>query len=223
MISRIVNPRWGMKFKAAIAVLIVGVVYYLVNDARPIENDYSLEDIRSPAQNARESHATLLTFRKGGDHKVEPGIPHLGKDERYMNVLTYAEEIEKGRENIAEARSVIARLDEFDAIGDLTEPKVDSPISSYVAYRNTAQTYWAYAALRTAQGKPAEPQMADNGLEGHVPMRDPFWPIGWVLPKIVHTQKIKRPVSPIRWADALKRLGVSALSKKPDGSYVAIR
>jgi len=53
-------------------------------------------------------------------------------------------------------------------------------------------------------------------------LRDPFWPIGWEPPIVEDVPAETRPISAVRWNDVLKRLDVTALSKKPDGSHVAI-
>ena len=52
-------------------------------------------------------------------------------------------------------------------------------------------------------------------------LRDPFWPIGWEPPP--ESGPIdSSPKSPIQWAEATKKIKVTALSRTADGDYVAI-
>lgn len=134
----------------------VVVLLYLRTDVAPIENDYTLADIPCPAENAMASHETILTFRRGGPRQVRSTMPHQGDSVLYTNALEHAEEIERGWKAIKEGREVIEHLDTFDGIADLAESDVDVPLMSFVAYRNIAQTYWAFCALRLEQGKVEE-------------------------------------------------------------------
>lgn len=134
---------------AVAASLLVCLIAYLVNDDAPVENDYTLADIRAPKNAQSDSHFTLLAYLKGGTNHVQASP--WGKISEETGALGFAEEIENAWIELKDARLVMEKLDSFDAIADLAEPRWDMPIVSFVAYRNIAQTYWAYAGLRMQQ------------------------------------------------------------------------
>ena len=55
-------------------------------------------------------------------------------------------------------------------------------------------------------------------------LRDPFWPVGWVPPKMerVTFKSPALPQQPVRWEEVARKLEVSALSQLPDGRHIAV-
>lgn len=54
-------------------------------------------------------------------------------------------------------------------------------------------------------------------------LRDPFWPIGWTPPEQASATLVaKATVGQYRWKQALATFELTGLSKKVDGTYVAV-
>ncbi len=151
------SPRSGLLACALMALPLSGTVAYLALDMPPIEEDHTLADIPASGEDAQASYALAMTYAKGeGDRRIQPGIAQLDQEAIFTNALAFADMIEGDWRAVAEAREVIKRLDSYDAVADLTSPREDTPVMSFVAYRNLTRVYRAYAALRVAQGRPEE-------------------------------------------------------------------
>jgi hypothetical protein len=77
------------------------------------------------------------------------------------------------------------------------------------------------AAAAAAPGSPPAEAPHDDVSR----LRDPFWPVGWSPPKLGRVQPDAPPRDTsglVRWADALATLRVIGLSRKADGSFLAV-
>ena len=157
------DPKGYMRL--AILVVLLAPWVYLLHDEPPIENDYVPTDVIATWPGAEEGREVLLTFRKGGKIKPDIQMPNITTSRTLpANILDYAEEIEKGWEEMARSREVISKLNKYDKITDLADPSVlndfqrgvRTPIMSFVAYRSIARAYWGYAQLRAEQGRHEE-------------------------------------------------------------------
>lgn len=53
-------------------------------------------------------------------------------------------------------------------------------------------------------------------------LRDPFWPVGWKPPSLGRVAESEDLAAMSKWRAAERLLKVSGLSRKPDGTYLAI-
>ncbi|MBU4365498.1 MAG: hypothetical protein L6437_05615 [Kiritimatiellae bacterium] len=151
-------------WRFALLVLLTIPIACLMHDALPIEHDYSMRDIVPGDQKILASYDTLMLFRKEGSMKVETtsDYPQLLTNDfanLITNALAYSESISHAWDSIAEARSVIEKLDTYPGIADLT-PQVqlgpNTPILNFMTLRSISLTYAAFANLKTAEGHPEE-------------------------------------------------------------------
>ncbi|MBI2441291.1 MAG: hypothetical protein HYV35_07975 [Lentisphaerae bacterium] len=155
------------RWRFALLVLLTIPVVCLMRDATPIEHDYSMKDIVPGDPKILASYDTLMVFRKDGGMQVKTtdtsaNYPQFQTNwfSNYLtNTIVYSESISYAWNRIAEARSVIEKLDTFPGIADLT-PQVplgtNTPIPNFVTLRSISWTYAAYASLKTAEGHPEE-------------------------------------------------------------------
>jgi hypothetical protein len=127
---------------------------WLAVDSRPVENDYSYDQLPVPARNAKESYACLMKFKKDGGLNLTLNAPNLGMYDS-TNVLMYAGEIEQAWQDIAEGRKVIEQLNSFDEVADL-HCYPDDPVVNINTIRNIAHVYWGYSLLKMAQNESEE-------------------------------------------------------------------
>lgn len=70
-----------------------------------------------------------------------------------------------------------------------------------------------------AEGVGEQPQAEQDTLT----LRDPFWPIGWHPPNFDRNRRPDDDISGhLRWEEALRLLKITGLSRKPDGTYLAV-
>lgn len=152
------KTRWD-NWRAGVLVLFTLPLIWLAIDAPPVENDYTRADIAPPSKESEKSYDVFMTYRKGEGPYFSIDAPHVTGLEAITNALPYAEEIEKAWNDISTGRDYIEKLDTFDQIVDLI-PSIpldyETPTIEFITLRTIAQIYWAYAALKTEEGKPEE-------------------------------------------------------------------
>jgi len=146
-------------WRGTLIILLIIPIASLMIDAPPLEQDYGLQDIISSNPEVLASYDTLMLLRNGGE--LDKGTSSIREIycQLQTNVTGYSEEIYKAWDEIAEERAIIEKLDTYPGIADCTPDTVfgiDTPTPSYVAIRSIAQTYAAYARLKTAEGNPEE-------------------------------------------------------------------
>lgn len=150
-----VRLRWRI---VAWSVFLLPLLSLLI-DTLPVRNDYSWEEFPHSYKDAKESYECLLQLTDPEALKLKENVPYLYYVDSLTNALAHADEIEKAWSGIAEGRKLIERMNSFGRISDLTTYKSmdwDEPWPSYMALRKIGQTYWAFAHLRVAQGRPQE-------------------------------------------------------------------
>ena len=80
--------------------------------------------------------------------------------------------------------------------------------------------------MHAAYSAYADPQTTATNAPGArasiMNIRDPFWPSGWRPPNFGRKKTTTEIKSPIKWNEAARRLSIVGLSKKANGSYIAI-
>jgi hypothetical protein len=72
-------------------------------------------------------------------------------------------------------------------------------------------------------GQPPPTEGQDLQRPAGTELRDPFWPIGWRPPGFGNSaQPAQKLNGQVKWDEARRQLEITGLSKKPDGSYLAI-
>lgn len=152
---------WDSKGYMRAAILTVSLlpIIWLMIDAPPIKNDYTLKDVALPGENVKASYDTLMTFRKNDGLKLNIKTPWTQWSNIPTNSITSSNDIEKAWEGIAEARKIVEKLNNYERIVDITPESpldLETPVLDFPTFRTLARTYAAYAILRTEQGKPEE-------------------------------------------------------------------
>jgi len=152
-----------------ISMIPAGICVLWFFDAEPIENDYTIEDLRSARQEAADSYILLLSLGEGETELKS--APAVGLSEGDIEVINRAwDVIATGdypsiagivKENAAEinqawkhgwkGRGIIERLGRFDEIADLTKPEIAVEID-FIPLRDLAKLYNVYAYLQSIQG-----------------------------------------------------------------------
>ena len=158
-------------WRGGLLVLLSLPVVWVMTDARPIEHDYSMDDLVSLNPEVLKSYDTLMLFQKGAGITVDTNIlaSCVGKilTPECTNAVVYSNEIYRAWECMARERAIIEKLDSFPGIADLT-PQVhrdaNMPILSFFKIRNVGRANAAYARLKTAEGHPEEAARQLAGL-----------------------------------------------------------
>jgi len=146
-------------------------IFFLLwsRDAPPIPNDYTVADLRSAPAECAESFEILKTLID--ESWGLPGSPAIGLTERDAEVIkevcevlkegttsdisktldNYAEDIKHAWAGTGQARQVIARLNGFPEIADLTEPGLGVKTMRWHNLITFVRVYRAYARLQTQQ------------------------------------------------------------------------
>lgn len=146
-------------WRFGVMVLLVLPIAWLLRDASPIDNDYSLQDIVSHDQEILASYDTLMKLRKGNGLSVSTEIRKSDYHMMLTNAIMHSETINNAWDSILEVRSIVEKLDTYPGITDLTPQTplgTNTPILSFVTLRSVAWTYQVYAGLKTAEGHPEE-------------------------------------------------------------------
>jgi len=159
-----------------ISVVFVGLIYVWHFDAEPIENDYTIADLRSAPEEFNESYEVLLRLednRKWGKG-ASPAIGLAAEDVNMLDetfgyglkdsshsalkevVLKNADAIYIAWENGKIGREVIAKLDSFEEIADLTVPSLEADLKHLQSLRDLVRLYRAYVFLKVEEGNFAE-------------------------------------------------------------------
>ena len=153
-----------------ISVIPAGICVLWFYDAEPIENDYTIEDLRSARQEAADSYILLLSLGEG--ERELKSAPAVGLSERDIEVINRAwdvivtgdypviagfvkekaEEINRAWKNGGKGREIIERLSEFDEIADSTTPEIADEIDFIPNLRDLTKLYNMYAYLQGARG-----------------------------------------------------------------------
>ena len=157
--------------------LIIAFVAILFSmDAPPIENDWSVADMRSAAPEYSDSYDLLVSLRDidyfntptsaGSDSRTINRIKELsssvlsGKtnslDLISAKAQEHAIEIESIWTSLIEARQIIKTLSTYKEIADLTEQKYEPEDTFWAAYKQTAQLYWLHATIMCERGNTIE-------------------------------------------------------------------
>jgi hypothetical protein len=152
-----------------ISVIPAGICVLWFFDAEPIENDYTIEDLRSAKQEAADSYILLLSLGEG-ENEIK-SAPAVGLSEVDIEVISRvwdvvatgdypaiagivkenAEEINQAWKHGWKGREIIKRLSRFDEIADLTKPEIAVEID-FIPLRDLAKLYNVYAYLQGVHG-----------------------------------------------------------------------
>lgn len=144
------------------------------SDAPPLEDDYTISDLRSAPAECERSYELLMSLSSKG--RSTPGAPEIGLSEEDINVImevkediregSYAEIVDSIKENaegIEEAwrngqkgRDIIFELNTFEEIADLMEPRMNAEVEFLKNMRNLAYLYEVYSYHRVEQGNEEE-------------------------------------------------------------------
>jgi hypothetical protein len=142
-------------------------------DAAPIENDYTIADLRSAPAKFNKSYQILLRLNLQDEQRTT--APAIGLDVEDINTVTElsgilnlddisiafktlkkrSNKINLAWSNAKIGREIIDELNTFEQIADITEPDFDADISFLSNLRNIAYLYRAYACLE-AENENAE-------------------------------------------------------------------
>lgn len=157
-------------------------------DARPIEHDYTIDDLLSVQPQFNQSYQILEGLSHEGKHAPDDA-PIIGLTKSditvieklsdatgngdYSNIVEIvrlnADAIETAWQNGQKGRAIIKELDTYPEIADLTEPCLDSEEIKFLRnLRYLAYLYQAYVCLRTDQGQ------AENALNGLIELNSVF-------------------------------------------------
>ncbi len=162
-------------FKRAIVliVLVVSVIISLVilwmTDAPPIEDDYTIDDLRSAGPEYAESYNILLSLSEdpcsegslaiGLDAEDVNKLSRNRKEIRDTNILDIdtilrvnEEDIERLWEKSLKGRQIISRLDSYEEIADLSPLDLDADLSYLSNFRRLVQIYSCYSTLQLVRG-----------------------------------------------------------------------
>ncbi|RPI73818.1 MAG: hypothetical protein EHM45_20185 [Desulfobacteraceae bacterium] len=133
---------------AALAAATIFFVLFNLDD-RKIDNDYTWDDVPNPPR-AEESYALLLeAFSSEGKGSAQLDLPD-DMEAVFKDPLSHKAEIEKWWLETTEARQALAKLDSYEAIGDLTDGQLELVWFSEV--RNLFRVIFAYTTLKLAEG-----------------------------------------------------------------------
>jgi hypothetical protein len=162
--------RTGLIVILVIASFLLSFVIIWWRDAPPIEDDYTVADLRSAQPDCNGSYQLLLSIVTQDIN--ENGAPEIGLTEEDINdlrslhgnscnsntiddslVLAHAATIERIWQHAQKGREVFEELDTFAEIADLTEPSMLQVPPNYLAnIRYLAFIYDLKARLLLAQG-----------------------------------------------------------------------
>jgi hypothetical protein len=133
----------------------------MVIDSPPPAGDYSLSNLPAITEKGREANAILENdFMSPADFEMSPGLVNLlyYSEDRFSNILAYAQEIDAAWAAISNQRHAVARLGEYDVIPEILEEEdlafEEDRVSPFLTVRRTLRIYQAYALLKTEQGDP---------------------------------------------------------------------
>jgi len=153
-----------------ISMIPAGICVLWFLDAEPIENDYTIEDLRSARQDAADSYLLLLSLGEGErDLKSAPAIGLSAGNIEVINrlwdvvvtgdypaiagiVKENAEEINQAWKNGGKGREIIEKLSRFGEIADSTTPEIADEIDFIPNLRDLAKLYNVYAYLQSVRG-----------------------------------------------------------------------
>jgi hypothetical protein len=162
--------RTGLIIVLVAASFLLSFVIIWWQDAPPIENDYTLADLRSAPPECNGSYQLLLSIATQDIN--ENDAPEIGLTEEDINdlrslhdsscdsntfddnfILANAPVIERIWEHTQKGRKVFEELDTYDEIADLTEPNLlQEPIKYLSNLRRIALVYDLKTRLLLAQG-----------------------------------------------------------------------
>jgi len=137
---------------------------WILTDARPIENDYTINDVVSNDPEVLKSYEQfLLLVSKDKGVKVDTetllSVSTKIAHPDCTNILACSTDILQAWDSITEVRAVIEKLDSYPGLTDLT-PQMHfdekTPIQRWRTLRSLSSLYAAYARVKIAEGKPEE-------------------------------------------------------------------
>jgi len=139
-------------------------------DTAPIPNDYTINDIRSASLEYSQTYALLRSLADKDDHVMD--APTIGlstediKNLKEINSIfkekdfqTISQRLQANADNILtiwqnakKGRDVIAKLDTFPEIADLTQPYIKYELSWATNFRHLIRLHRAYICLQSCKG-----------------------------------------------------------------------
>jgi hypothetical protein len=144
------------------------------SDAPPLEDDYTISDLRSVPAECERSYELLMSLSSKDRNTPEAaGIGLCAEDVTFISELqdtirncSYEETIEAIGENVGgiklawrngeKGRGVISELNRFEEIADLTECSMDAYTIPLANLRRLAYLYHAYIFVEVGQGNEEE-------------------------------------------------------------------
>lgn len=147
--------KWDQGGGLRLALLALFTIFLLLFnvDDRKIDKDYLWDDLPNPPK-AWESYALLLDAF-GRDTTSSPALKLPDDMETvFKDPLAHKAEIDQWWQEATEVRQILARLDEYEAIGDLTIKNIlRTPLANAF---NLTELINAYALLKTSEEYPEE-------------------------------------------------------------------
>jgi len=152
------------RYRLACLILLTLPFGWMLTDAKPVENDYTINDVVSNDPDVLKSYETflLLVSREKGikvdADKIYSASTKITSPD-CTNILAYSADILQAWESIAEVRAVIEKLDSYPGLTDLT-PQLHlddkAPIQNFKTLRSLSSLYAAYARVKIAEGNTEE-------------------------------------------------------------------
>ena len=154
------HPRGAKRLAVWCLVCLPLTVFFM--DSRPLEGDYTWQDLPTPKQNATESYALLQKIYGPHPLELKVNLPNLSDPTVSSNILVYAAQIEQAWADSKELRDVVEHLAAFDEVADLSKQELTT--TDFYIYsgwkastcRILSNTYAAYINLKTQQGRTEE-------------------------------------------------------------------
>jgi hypothetical protein len=137
---------------------------WMLTDVKPIENDYTINDVVSNDPEVLKSYETflLLVSREKGvkvdADKIYSASTKIASPD-CTNIVACSADILQAWDSIAEVRAVIEKLDSYPGLTDLipqTHLDDKTPVQNFKTLRSISSLYAAYARVKIAEGNTEE-------------------------------------------------------------------
>ena len=151
--------------------ILIAFLFTVSFDAPPIEDDWTIDNLRSVKAENIESYDILLRLADGESDPNGTAIGLSQKDTTLLNKIVHtirdsdwqyavmAESVRANSDHIEQlwnkaqkGRAIIESLYRYDEIADLTKPDIDATFGYIANQRRLSLLYYTYACLQIEQG-----------------------------------------------------------------------